>query len=104
MYSYCEEIVRITEISDHATKQLITDIGSNSALASLTSSSAAVRCIQSFTEYFINVLDDLDLTPIDQLATIRDLLKADEAAFSDTSQSAQKSVAVAIRSMRNLSN
>lgn len=27
MYSYCEEILRIPDISEHATKQLLTDIG-----------------------------------------------------------------------------
>lgn len=56
------------------------------------------------TEYFINVLDDLDLTPIDKLVSIRELLKADHKDLDEASQAAQKSVVVAIKSMRNIAN
>ncbi|XP_067938360.1 conserved oligomeric Golgi complex subunit 7-like [Watersipora subatra] len=81
MHTYCDEILRISEITPHATKQLIVDI-----------------------DYFKNVLDDIGLDPIDQLVSISELLKASPQLYANASQNIPKPLSTTIRTMRRIEN
>ncbi|XP_052083064.1 conserved oligomeric Golgi complex subunit 7-like [Mytilus californianus] len=79
MHFYAEEILKIHELSPHATKQLITDI-----------------------DYLCNVLDDLGLRASDNIIHIEELLKATPDDYPDVSEQMPQRMAHAISSMRNI--
>ncbi|XP_062594246.1 conserved oligomeric Golgi complex subunit 7-like isoform X1 [Saccostrea cucullata] len=79
MHLYSEQILKIPELSSHATKQLITDI-----------------------DYLCNVLDDLGLYASETLRNIDTLLKAPQEEYLDTAESMPQRLSHAISSMRNI--
>ena len=79
MHYYADEIIKIHELSTHATKQLITDI-----------------------DYLCNVLDDLGLTASDNRKNIEQLLKAPADNYHDIAEQMPQRMAHAISNMRNI--
>jgi hypothetical protein len=79
MHFYAEEILKIHELSPHATKQLITDI-----------------------DYLCNVLDDLGLHASDNIKSIEELLKASPDDYHDVSEQMPQRMSRAINNMRNI--
>lgn len=79
MHVYTEEILRIQELTPHATKQLITDI-----------------------DYLCNVLEDLGLTASETLKNIDQLLKASSDDYSDIAEQMPQRLGHAISNMRNI--
>lgn len=79
MHLYCEQILKIQELSSHAAKQLITDI-----------------------DYLCNVLDDLGLIASENLKNIDTLLKAPSEEYLDVAESMPQRLSHAISSMRNI--
>ncbi|ESO86524.1 hypothetical protein LOTGIDRAFT_194952 [Lottia gigantea] len=79
MHIYCEEILKIINLSPHATKQLITDI-----------------------EYLLNVLDDLGLQPTDNISNINILLQATTEDFTDKAETMPQRLTHAISAMRHI--
>ncbi|XP_056005871.1 conserved oligomeric Golgi complex subunit 7-like isoform X3 [Ostrea edulis] len=79
MHLYSEQILKIHELSNHATKQIITDI-----------------------DYLCNVLDDLGLHASDTLKNIDTLLKAPQEDYLDIAESMPQRLSHAISTMRNI--
>lgn len=79
MHVLCEEILRIHELSNHGTKQLITDI-----------------------DYLCNVFDDLGIQATDTLRNIDQLLKATPDTFHDIAENMPQRLSHAISNMRNI--
>ncbi|XP_046553450.1 conserved oligomeric Golgi complex subunit 7-like [Haliotis rubra] len=79
MHEFTEEVLKIHELTPHATKQLITDI-----------------------DYLTNVLDDLGLQSSDILRNIDILLKASMDTFAEAAEQMPQRIARAISSMRNI--
>lgn len=79
MHFYCEEILKIHELTAHATKQLTTDI-----------------------DYLCNVLDDLGLHMSETLKNIDTLLKTSAEDYHDVTENMPQRLAHAISSMRRI--
>uniref|UniRef100_T1IJ20 Conserved oligomeric Golgi complex subunit 7 n=1 Tax=Strigamia maritima TaxID=126957 RepID=T1IJ20_STRMM len=79
MEIYLETILEIKELTIHSTKQLATDI-----------------------DYLCNVLDDLDLKPLDSLQVLLSLLKIPAAEYQSLSEGKPTRLVNAVSSMRNL--
>ncbi|XP_074645034.1 conserved oligomeric Golgi complex subunit 7-like [Tubulanus polymorphus] len=79
MHTYCEEILKIHDLSAHATKQLITDI-----------------------DYLCNVLEDLDLHPSEMMKNVATLLKVPGEEYSEEAEKMPLRLTSAIASMRHL--
>ncbi|XP_041376538.1 conserved oligomeric Golgi complex subunit 7-like [Gigantopelta aegis] len=79
MHMFSEEIIKIHQLTPHATKQLITDI-----------------------DYLNNVLDDLGIQISDTLRNIDTLLQAKPEEFTDIAESAPQRIAHAIAAMREI--
>ncbi|XP_021349091.1 conserved oligomeric Golgi complex subunit 7-like [Mizuhopecten yessoensis] len=79
MHFYCEEILKIHELTTHATKQLTTDI-----------------------DYLCNVLDDLGLHMSETLKNIDTLLKTSTEDYHDVTENMPQRLAHAISSMRRI--
>ena len=128
MHNYADQILHIHKLSPHATKQLITDIGMIfeqkvcikllipvflwlyvSRLAVIVTKQLfffitifSDVLFAHFSDYMCNVLDDLGLQPSESLKQIIDLLKANEAEYSDISDNMPQRFASAIANMRSL--
>ncbi|KAK3085428.1 hypothetical protein FSP39_003139 [Pinctada imbricata] len=79
MHLYGEQILKIPELTPHASKQLITDV-----------------------DYLCNVLDDLGLHASDNLTNILDLLKVTPDDYADVAENKPQRLAHAISAMRNI--
>ncbi|XP_060062709.1 conserved oligomeric Golgi complex subunit 7-like isoform X2 [Ylistrum balloti] len=79
MHFYCEEILKIHELTTHATKQLTTDI-----------------------DYLCNVLEDLGLHMSETLKNIDKLLKASPDDYHDVTENMPQRLAHAISGMRRI--
>lgn len=80
MHVYSEQILKILELTPHATRQLITDI-----------------------DYLCNVLDDLGLPASESLRNITSLLQSPPSQYNDTAEKMPQRMASAIAGMRGLS-
>ncbi|XP_072917002.1 conserved oligomeric Golgi complex subunit 7 [Hemitrygon akajei] len=79
MHTYCESILQISELTPHATKQLITDI-----------------------DYLSNVMDALGLQPSRTLQQIATALKAKPEEFRQATKGLPRRMTSAITSMRSI--
>ncbi|KAK3584557.1 hypothetical protein CHS0354_030563 [Potamilus streckersoni] len=79
MHLYCEEILKILELTAHGNKQLLTDI-----------------------DYLCNVLDDLGLSESESLKNIGLLLKTSPEDYHDVAEHMPQRFANAVRSMRKI--
>lgn len=80
MHNYAEQILKIPELSQLASKQLATDI-----------------------DYLTNVVEDLGLHPSDALTNILKLLQATPETYTDVSENMPQRLTSALASMRKLS-
>lgn len=78
MFLYCEEILKIPELSPHGTKQLVTDL-----------------------DYLCNVLDDLGLSA-DQMGDLKLLLKAKPNEMREVAERMPQRLTHAVSRMRNI--
>jgi hypothetical protein len=79
MHIYTEQILKIRELTEQSTKQLITDI-----------------------DYLSNVLDDLGLEPSETIKTLVSLLQASHEQYSELAEKAPQRLASAIATIRCL--
>ncbi|XP_013416401.1 conserved oligomeric Golgi complex subunit 7 [Lingula anatina] len=79
MHMYCEEILKIPEITAHASRQLVTDI-----------------------DYLSNVLDDLGLQPSETVKNIETLLKCSKDNFDEESENMPRRLVSVLKGMRGL--
>ncbi|XP_064640481.1 conserved oligomeric Golgi complex subunit 7-like [Lineus longissimus] len=79
MHTYCEEILKIRELSPHATRQLRTDV-----------------------DYLCNVLDDLDLHASETMKNLASLLKTDQENYGEASEKMPRRLVSAVAEMRGI--
>ena len=128
MHTYSEQILKIPALSSHATKQLLTDIGTVITKTVMTKTDAlhnyngikswkdknnkwwtndwyknVISIFLFFTsDYLCNVLDDLGLQPSDVLSNLTELLKAAPEDYADVMENKPQRLVSAIANMRNI--